>query len=180
MKKKALFLDRDGVINHNGDGYIYRREDFQFIPGIFELVAGARKAGYLVVVVTNQSGIGRGKYTEEDFNRLMDWVKGEFRARGGDIDAVYFCPFIPGASLKEYDKDSDCRKPGPGMILKAAEDLNIDLAASIMVGDQDKDVRAGRASGVGRLYQVTSGAAEPPAVGVGSVGDILKFCAELS
>lgn len=147
MRRPALFLDRDGVINID-HGYVCRPEDFEFVDGIFEVVAAARQAGYLVVVVTNQAGIGRGYYTEADFHRLMDWVKAEFAARGGGIDAVYFCPYHPDHGVGEYRRDSDCRKPAPGMFLRAADDLDIDMARSIMVGDKASDAEAARAAGV--------------------------------
>jgi len=150
MLKRALFLDRDGVINLN-HGYVYRKEDFDFIDGIFELVACANKADYLVVVVTNQAGIGRGYYTEEDFHSLMDWVGRQFKTHGGIIDAVYFCPDHPEHGIGEYLRESAFRKPAPGMILQAASERGIDLAASILVGDKASDIDAGLAAGVGTL-----------------------------
>ena len=114
MLKPALFLDRDGVINKYRP-YVHRREDFIFTEGIFELVAATRKAGWLTVVVTNQAGIGRGLYSEEDFWNLMEWVEECFEERGSRIDRVYFCPYHPEHGIGRYRADSDWRKPKPGM-----------------------------------------------------------------
>ena len=156
MSQPALFLDRDGVINVD-HGYVHKPEDVEFVDGIFELVAAAKRAGYLVVVVTNQAGIGRGYYSEDDFHALMDWMKARFVERGGQVDAVYFCPYHPEHGIGEYRRESDCRKPAPGMLLQAARDLDIDLASSIFVGDKPSDMAAGRAAGVGTVLQLGKG-----------------------
>ncbi len=148
LGRPALFLDRDGVINVDR-GYVWRIEDVEFVDGIFDLVAAARQRGYLVVVVTNQAGIGRGYYSEADFHRLMAWIAGEFEDRGGRIDGVYFCPFHPEHGIGAYRRESDCRKPAPGMFVAAAKDLAIDLARSVMVGDKPGDAKAALAAGVG-------------------------------
>lgn len=149
--RRALFLDRDGVINID-HGYVHKREDFQFVDGIFDLVKAVKAAGYLVIVVTNQAGIGRGYYTEAQFLELMDWVRSAFRQHEGDLDAVYFCPYHPEHGIGEYKRESSCRKPEPGMLLQAAHEHDIDLSASVMVGDSAKDMQAGEAAGVGRLF----------------------------
>lgn len=153
MSQPALFLDRDGVINVD-HGYVHKPEEVAFVDGIFELIAAAKRAGYLVVVVTNQAGIGRGYYGEDDFHALMDWIKARFAERGGQLDAVYFCPYHPEHGIGEYRRESDCRKPAPGMLLQAARDLDIDLTGSIFVGDMPSDMAAGRAAGVGTLLQL--------------------------
>ena len=139
--KKALFLDRDGVINEDA-GYVYRREDFVFKEGLFKALRGFAKAGYALVVVTNQSGIGRGYYTLKQFDELCGFMLSEFEKEGVKIEKIYFCPHAPEA-------DCLCRKPKPGMLLNAANELNIDLARSIMIGDKDSDVQAGQSAGVG-------------------------------
>ena len=139
--KKALFLDRDGVINEDV-GYVYRCEDFVFKEGIFAALREFAKSGYALVVVTNQSGIGRGYYTLEQFDELCKFMLGEFEKEGVKIEKIYFCPHAPETLC-------DCRKPKPGMLLKAANELNIDLARSIMIGDKDSDVQAGQSAGVG-------------------------------
>lgn len=130
-------------------GYVHESSQFQFIDGIFELVRSAVTRGFLVVVVTNQSGIGRGYYTEEDFLKLMQWMGEEFATRGGAIEKVYFCPDHPVHGIGAYKRDSEFRKPRPGMILAAARELAIDLEHSVLVGDNETDIAAGLAAGVG-------------------------------
>lgn len=139
--RPALFLDRDGVINVD-HGYVYKQEDFEFIDGIFELCRCAKQLGYLIFVVTNQSGIGRGHYTEQDFLILNDWMCGVFKEHGVDIEKVYYCQSHP-------DENSPYRKPMPGMILRAVEEFGVDLSRSVLVGDNDTDIAAGIAAGVG-------------------------------
>jgi D-glycero-D-manno-heptose 1,7-bisphosphate phosphatase len=146
--KVALFLDRDGVINVEQD-YIHRIEDVEFVDGIFTLCTAAKKAGLAIVVVTNQAGIGRGYYTEVQFRILMEWMKDCFAERGVVLDAVYYCPFHPEYGVGDYKLDSFDRKPNPGMILRARADLNLDLAASCLIGDKASDIAAAHAAGVG-------------------------------
>jgi D-glycero-D-manno-heptose 1,7-bisphosphate phosphatase len=148
---KALFLDRDGVINLDC-GYVYKKEDFIFTPGIFQLLCAAKAKGYLVIVVTNQAGIGRGYYTENDFAALMEWVKNELSKQGASLDAVLHCPFHPVYGIGRYKKESALRKPAPGMILQAAREHELDLRSSILVGDSPTDIQAGLAAGVGKLF----------------------------
>ncbi|NCU38315.1 D-glycero-beta-D-manno-heptose 1,7-bisphosphate 7-phosphatase [Candidatus Saccharibacteria bacterium] len=147
MSRPALFLDRDGVINVD-HGYVSKPEQFDFIEGIFDLVVAANQTGYLTVVVTNQAGIGRGYYTEADFHRLTDWMCRQFAMRGAQIDAVYYCPSHPEHGIGEYRKDDDCRKPAPGMLLQAQNELDIDLKRSVLVGDKLSDIQAGERAGV--------------------------------
>lgn len=156
MNKKALFLDRDGVVNLD-KGYVHRVEDFLFTDGVFETCRAFREAGYLVVVVTNQSGIGRGYYTEDDFRRLSGWMREEFAKRGAALDGIYFCPHHPEEGVGKYRTHCQCRKPAPGMLLEAADDLDIDLESSVLVGDKDSDIEAGLRAGVGRNYLVRPG-----------------------
>ncbi|MEO9090909.1 MAG: HAD family hydrolase [Rhodanobacter sp.] len=152
--KKALFLDRDGVINVN-HGYVCTPERTEFIDGIFELCRAAKRAGHLLVVITNQAGIGRDYYSEQQFLDYMDWMRAEFERRGAALDAVYHCPHHPTEGVGDYRRECDCRKPAPGMILRAAQDLDLDLARSTLVGDKATDVAAGRAAGVGCCIQIT-------------------------
>lgn len=154
MKKAALFLDRDGVINTD-HGYVYKPEDIEFVDGIFELVSHAKKANYLIIIVTNQAGIGRGLYTENDFFSLMDWMKTKFIDAGGGIDAIYFCPFHPEHGLGEYKKVSACRKPAPGMLIEAQNDFDIDFEHSIFIGDKRSDMQAGQSAGVATLLHLS-------------------------
>jgi D-glycero-D-manno-heptose 1,7-bisphosphate phosphatase len=151
--RPALFLDRDGVINVDL-GYVHRPEEFEFVDGVFELVAAANGAGYLVVVVTNQAGIGRGYYSEAQFQELTDWMKTKFRECGGIIDAVYFCPYHPEHGIGAYRRESEFRKPAPGMLLKAQRELDIDMDKSVFIGDKPSDMAAGRAAGVRTLLQL--------------------------
>jgi D-glycero-D-manno-heptose 1,7-bisphosphate phosphatase len=155
MKRPALFLDRDGVINEDLP-YVHRVENFRFVDGIFALVLAAQQVGYRIVVVTNQAGIGRGLYTEDDFWTLTKWMIDQFAERGCRIDGVYFCPTHPEHGVGRYRVDSIFRKPGPGMLLQAADELNIDLAGSMLVGDKPSDVQAGLAAGVGTNILLTT------------------------
>jgi D-glycero-D-manno-heptose 1,7-bisphosphate phosphatase len=146
--RPALFLDRDGVINVD-HGYVHRIEEFEFMPGIFELVRVARGQGLAIVVVTNQAGIARGLYSDLDFERLTEWMLGRFAEEAASIDRVYHCPVHPIEGVGRYRVDSPMRKPGPGMLLRARDELGIDLPASVMLGDKASDIEAGRAAGVG-------------------------------
>jgi D-glycero-D-manno-heptose 1,7-bisphosphate phosphatase len=153
VSRPALFLDRDGVVNVERN-YVHRIEDFEFVPGIFALCARAAALGMRLVVVTNQAGIARGFYGEDEFQHLTRWMVGEFAQRGVPVDRVYHCPYHPTAGIGEYRRESFDRKPNPGMLLKARDELGIDLAASVLVGDKDSDMEAGRRAGVGRLVQL--------------------------
>jgi D-glycero-D-manno-heptose 1,7-bisphosphate phosphatase len=144
----ALFLDRDGVINIDY-GYVYKKENFKFVEGIFELCRTAKWLGYSIFVITNQAGIGRGYYTEQDFLNLNDWMCEVFIENGVVIEKVYFCPSHAEHGLGMYKIDSPFRKPGPGMILQAAEEYGIDLSRSVLVGDKETDIQAGIIAGVG-------------------------------
>ena len=144
--QRAVFLDRDGTINVEKD-YLHRIEDFEFIPGAIEAIQHLREAGFLIVVVTNQSGIARGYFTEDDVDRLHAHLQQELARHGTGIDAFYLCPHHPNYGTGEGGIDCDCRKGKPGMLLQAAKDWNIDLSASIMIGDKRADLEAGRAAG---------------------------------
>lgn len=146
--RRAVFLDRDGVINVD-HAYVHRQDDFEYIDGIFELCRTAKQRGYALFVVTNQAGIGRGYYTESDFEGLTAWMCRRFESEGATIDQVYFCPYHPEHGIGAYKRDSPLRKPKPGMILQAARDHRIDLASSILIGDHESDIQAGIAAGVG-------------------------------
>ena len=153
--KPALFLDRDGVINENY-GYVHQKSDFDFIPGIFELVTCAKSAGYLTIVVTNQAGIGRGLYSLKQFKDLSTWMCESFKASGALIDAIYYSPFHPTEGLGHFLLKEDTRKPGAGMFFEAFRDFNISLSGSIMVGDKITDMEASFAAGITQNYLLTS------------------------
>ena len=150
--RRALFLDRDGVINED-TGYLHEIEKCRFIDGIFELARAFAEAGFAVVIVTNQAGIGRGYYTEEALQAFMRWMLDEFARRGVAIAAFYYCPDHPTEGLGPYRRDTPRRKPGPGMFLEAGRDLDLDLRHSWSVGDKVTDIEAGRAAGIGTLVQ---------------------------
>ena len=145
--RKALFLDRDGVININ-HGYVHTPANTDWVPGIFELVAKAHARGYLLIVVTNQAGIGRGLYAEAAFLDYTTWMHAQFAARGTPLLATYWCPHHPEAGIGDYRVDCDCRKPRPGMLLEAIARFDIDPARSLMIGDKQGDLDAAAAAGV--------------------------------
>lgn len=147
-KNRALFLDRDGVINID-NGYVFEIDNFIFTKNIFDLTKYYQDRGYIIIVVTNQSGIARGYYSEDQFNDLSMWMIEEFNKHGIRIEKVYHCPHHP-----DFGFDCDCRKPKPGMILQAMQDFNIDLAESIMIGDKETDLIAGQSSGVGENFLI--------------------------
>lgn len=145
---RALFLDRDGVINVD-HGYVSTIENFEPVDGIYELVRTAGERGFLTVVVTNQSGIARGLHTEEQLGELTAHMLSLFKRNGATIDRVYYCPTHPEATIERYRRaDDPDRKPGPGMFLRARADLGIDLSRSAMIGDQWRDAVAAATAGV--------------------------------
>ena len=159
--RRAAFLDRDGVINID-HGYVWRIADFQFVPGVVTAAAELAQAGYALVVVTNQAGIGRGMYGEDDFDRLTAWMIEQFAQGGVPIAGVYHCPHHPTLAQGDFRRACSCRKPAPGMLLDAARDLDIRLSDSVMFGDKCDDMRAAQAAGVGlRVYLGKDGHAAP-------------------
>jgi len=155
-KVPAIFLDRDGTLNVD-NGYVHEIDDFQFIDGTIEALQQLKTMGFALVVVTNQSGIARGMFTEDTFMRLTEWMDWSLADRDVDLDGIYFCPHHPEATVDEFRQTCDCRKPQPGMLLTAQEELHIDMAASYMVGDKLEDMLAGQAAGVGTKVLVRSG-----------------------
>lgn len=155
MLHAALFLDRDGVININ-HGYVHRREDFDFMDGIFNIARHAYELKYKLVVITNQAGIGRGYYSEEEFHCLTHWMCRNFSAAGTPIDRVYFSPYHPTAGIGKYLKDDYSRKPQPGMILLAQKELALDLSRSVLIGDNASDIHAGISAGIGTNLLLSS------------------------
>jgi rfaE bifunctional protein nucleotidyltransferase chain/domain len=153
--RKAIFLDRDGVINLDR-AYVHRWDEFEFVPGAVSALRLLKQAGYALVVVTNQSGIARGFYTEQHYQVLTQEMKKALADAGAAVDAVYHCPHHPEGIVAELSFDCDCRKPAPGMILRAAQDLSLSLPDSLMIGDKSSDIEAARAAGVGRAYRVRS------------------------
>ena len=143
--RKAAFLDRDGTVNIEKE-YLYRFEDFEFVPGAEDAIRMLNENGYFVVIVSNQSGVGRGYYTEEDVDILHREVGGRLAASGAKVDAWFYCPHHP-AGKGSYSLPCRCRKPLPGMLLEAAERFDIDLAESVMIGDKRIDIETAIAAG---------------------------------
>ena len=166
--RRGLLLDRDGVINHD-TGYVGRIADCRFVDGIFALTREFAERDFVVAILTNQSGIGRGYYSEDDFAALMGWMRDEFARNDVDIAAVYHCPDHPTEGIGLYRRDNPWRKPGPGMFLQAAADLSLDLARSWTIGEKPSDIAAGRAAGVGTLVLL-----DPTAAAARREGDVWR------
>ena len=146
--KRALFLDRDGVINKEIN-YLFRVEDFVFIDGIFEICDFYQKRGFTLIIVTNQAGIAKGMYTEQDYKILTEWMIAEFHRKVINIGKVYHCPHFP-----EITGECLCRKPNPGMILQAQKEFELDLQNSILIGDKQSDFDAAKNAGIGQYYHI--------------------------
>ena len=167
----ALFLDRDGIINEE-NSYVYKVSDFIFKDEIFEIVKKANECNYRVVVVTNQSGIGRGIYTLDDYQELTKWMIERFTEQNCKIDLVLHASLDPNAD-NPSELEVFRRKPNPGMILEAAEALSIDLENSILIGDQERDVLAGHAAGIRRLFLLGKASALPGVTSFSSLSELL-------
>lgn len=146
MANKALFLDRDGIVNED-TGYVFQAEQFRFVEGIFDLCRTAMNKGYMIIVATNQSGIERGYYTEAEYQALTEWMLSHFRGAGVVITDVLHCPMLSGPD----------RKPNPGMFLTAQKKHSIHMSASVSLGDKERDVQAGRRAGIGKNVLLSSG-----------------------
>jgi D-glycero-D-manno-heptose 1,7-bisphosphate phosphatase len=155
--RKAVFLDRDGVINVDRS-YVHSIQHFQFQEGIFELCRAAQELGYLLFVATNQGGIARGYYSELQFLELTEWMVRRFEERRIRIAHVYYCPYHPTHGIGEYLYDSQDRKPKPGMFLRARAEFNVDLTSSVLIGDQLSDMLAAQAAGIGVVILLRPGA----------------------
>ncbi len=165
----AVFLDRDGVINLD-TGYVHRWEEFTFAAGAISAMRDLQDAGFLLIVVTNQAGIARGFYTTEQFETLTAQMLRHLEGEGVRIKAVYHCPHHPSGTVPALTIKCDCRKPGPGMLLKAACEHGISLPHSILIGDKPSDIYAAQAAGVGRAYMVESDNIESISTGLNSDG----------
>ena len=152
----AIFFDRDGVLNEEV-GYLYEISKFKWIDGAIDAIKLCNEKNFLVIVVTNQSGIARGLYTEDDTKKLHNFMQSELKKFGAHIDAFYYCPHHPEGKVAAYKKICDCRKPEPGLILRACKDFDIDVANSILIGDSARDIEAGRRAGIGKLIRFQGG-----------------------
>lgn len=151
MSDPALFLDRDGVVNHE-IGYLIRPEDVAWVPGIFSLCRTARELGYRLVIVTNQAGIARGFYTEQQYHELMQWMRAEFQLEGIHFDGIYHCPYHPVHGVGQWKREHEDRKPGAGMLRRAAFDLHLDLTRSILIGDRCSDIAAANTASLRQAF----------------------------
>lgn len=136
---KAIFLDRDGVINVD-KGYVYKIEDFEYVEGAIENLLKYQEQGYLLIIITNQSGIARGYFTEEQYLALEQWMLSDLKSKGITIAACYYCPHLPDAVVPRYRCICDCRKPGTALFYRAAKDYDIDFSQSIAIGDKERDL----------------------------------------
>lgn len=153
MVRKAVFFDRDGVLNVD-KAYLYKIEELEWVDGAVEAVAYLTRLGYLVFVVTNQSGIARGYYTVAEMEMLHRHMVTEIAAGGGKIEKFYYCPHLPTGTVTEYAVDCDCRKPKPGLILQALQEYAVDMEKSFLIGDKKRDVEAAEAAGIkGYLFK---------------------------
>jgi D-glycero-D-manno-heptose 1,7-bisphosphate phosphatase len=159
MSSRALFLDRDGVVNEEV-GYLHRAEEVRFVHGIFSLCRTAAGLGYRLIVVTNQAGIARGYYSELNFEALMEFMRGELRAEGVQLDAVYYCPFHPEHGVGKYKREHEDRKPGTGMLRRGAWEFGVELSESVLVGDRCSDVGAANAAGLRQAFLMSGTEAE--------------------
>lgn len=151
--RKAAFLDRDGVINVD-TGYVGRWEDFRFAPDALPLLRRLADEGYLLIVVTNQSGIARGMFSEAEYHALTDQYRAALEKESIHLTAVYHCPHHPEGVVPEFARRCECRKPAPGLILRAIKEHNIDPNASLLIGDSPRDIEAGKAAGISNLILV--------------------------
>ena len=160
MSQKALFLDRDGVINEE-IGYLHKPSDVRFIDGIFPLCRTAHALGYRLVVVTNQSGIARGLYSEEDFDNLTKWMLRQFHWEGVNLDAVLYCPYHPEHGVGHYKREHEDRKPSPGMLHRAAKTFSLDLSQSILIGDRCSDIAAAHSAALRHAFLLSGTETNP-------------------
>lgn len=152
--KKCVFFDRDGTINIDF-GYVYQYEQFVFMPNVIEALDRLKKAGFLLIVITNQSGIARGKFSESDVDKLHNQINEELKEKKLKFDAFYYCPHYKDGIVKKYSIECNCRKPKPGLFLKAKEDFGIDMQHSYLIGNSQTDIMAAEAAGVGQSFLIS-------------------------
>jgi D-glycero-D-manno-heptose 1,7-bisphosphate phosphatase len=147
VKEKAVFLDRDGVINEDY-GYVHKIENFHIYPEVFPALRKLQEAGFKLLIVTNQSGIAVGYYTEDDFKKVTQHMLSIFEKEGIKIDKVYYCPHHPEGIVPQYTMKCDCRKPESGMIRQGIKEFNIDPSKSFLIGDKENDIKAAHKEGI--------------------------------
>lgn len=161
LNRPAVFFDRDGVLNED-KGYTHKPEQFVWKEGAIDAIRHYNEKGYLVIVVTNQAGIGRGYYSEEHFHKFTGWIQTQLAKHHAHFDAVYYCPHHPEAGVGDYRKECNCRKPRPGMLLQAIADWSILKDGSFLVGDSDSDLKAAFEAGISSFKYIE--------------GNLLDFC----
>ncbi len=155
MSNRCVFFDRDGTINID-KGYIFKKEDFVFRDGIVDSIIRLKNAGYMIIVVTNQSGIARGLYSENDVIALHTYINEYLAGFSTKIDAFYYCPHYINGKIKKYSIKCDCRKPNPGMFYYAQKDYDIDLSSSYMIGDKESDIIAAMRAGINDTFIINN------------------------
>lgn len=176
---RGLLLDRDGVVNVEY-GYVGTRDRFVFKLGLFPFLRAAIDKGYRIAIVTNQAGVARGLYTEDDYRDLTQWMLSGFRQEGIGIDCVLACFEYEDATLDRYKRQSFWRKPNPGMILEAAQTLKLDLPRSVMIGDRERDMQAAQSAGVGTALWLTEENPDPVLSGVTVIRDFAQALSMLA
>lgn len=152
LSRTAAFLDRDGVINVD-HGYVHRPEQFEWVAGAPAAIKWLNEHGFLVIVVTNQAGIARGYYSEQQFLKFMEWINARLKEYGAHLDATYYCPHHPHEGVDPYVRICECRKPAPQLLRKAISDWNVDVKRSVMIGDKESDILAACNAGLtGELF----------------------------
>ena len=176
----AVFMDRDGVLNEDL-GYVSRPEDFHWLPGAVQALRWLRRAGWRLVIVTNQGGIARGLYGPAEYDNVTSWMQSELAKQDVRFDGIYHCPHLHDAPLAAWRRQCACRKPLPGMLLRAARELGLDLASSVMVGDKPSDIAAGRAAGLAACIRVADTAPTPAALAALAAAQVPDYtCASLA
>ena len=143
---KAVFFDRDGTLNEEVH-FLHRIEDFTWTEGAIEAVKFCNDHNYLAIVITNQSGVARGYYPEADIMKLHQWMNEQLREHGAHLDAIYYCPHLAEGKIRKYAIQCDCRKPRPGMLLRAQKDFDVDMSKSYLIGAGDRDIQCAQAAG---------------------------------
>jgi D-glycero-D-manno-heptose 1,7-bisphosphate phosphatase len=171
---KAVFLDRDGVINSDR-GYVSQWYQFEFLPGVVTAMAQLQALGYRLIIVTNQSGIGRGYYTEGEFAALSTQLIDFLADHNIALTAIYHCPHHPTEALGGYKRDCDCRKPRPGMIIRGINDWQLEPKVCALVGDKLSDIEAGQGAGIGHLFRVDKTADHDGVTAVTGLPEVVEY-----
>lgn len=171
-KNRAIFLDRDGVLIHDS-GYVFRRENLRILPGVAEALNRFHKAGYRLIVITNQSGVARGYFGLPDVDALHRWMQSDLLLAGGPkLDGIYVCPHYPKASIPEFAIECECRKPGIKLLQQAAAEHDLDLSQCFFVGDRPSDIECAKTASA-KAYQVKNEKEKAHSYALAQVDDLL-------